>query len=144
MSRRVVFDTSTLVSASLRIGSLPHQALLEAFATSDLCASLETLAELEQALDREKFDPYLDRESRREFAALIRRNIHFFVVDDADLQAIQPCCRDRRDNKFLVLALAAEANTLVSSDEDLLVVHPWHGLAIVTPAEFLRERTILP
>lgn len=144
MSRRLVFDTSTLVSAALRIGSLPHQALLEALATCDLCASVETLAELEQVLDREKFDPYLDRESRREFAALIRRNIHFFVVHGADMQAIEPPCRDPGDNKFLVLALAAEANTLVTSDEDLLVLHPWNGLAIVRPAEFLRERKILP
>jgi predicted nucleic acid-binding protein len=35
--------------------------------------------------------------------------------------------------------LAAEADVLVSSDKDLLVLHPWRGIRIVTPAEFLGE-----
>jgi predicted nucleic acid-binding protein len=84
MSRRVILDTSTLVSAALRIGSVPYQALLEALGSWDLCASVETLAELEQVLGREKFDRYLDRASRREFVALICRNIHLFAVQNAD------------------------------------------------------------
>ena len=138
MSRRVVLDTSTLVSAALRNGSVPYQALSEALATCDLCASAETLAELEQVLGREKFDPYLDRESRREFVALIRRNTRLFAIQNADL-VVEPPCRDPKDNLFLALALAAEADALVSSDEDLLILHPWRGIAIVTPAEFLSQ-----
>jgi uncharacterized protein len=137
MSRRVVLDTSTLVSAALRIGSVPYQTLLEALGAWDVCASAETLAELEQVLGREKFDRYLDRASRREFVALIRRNVHLFAVQNADLMAVDPPCRDSRDNQFLALALAAEADVMVSSDEDLLVLHPWRGMPIVTPAEFL-------
>jgi putative PIN family toxin of toxin-antitoxin system len=137
MSRRVILDTSTLVSAALRIGSVPYQALLEALGSWDLCASVETLAELEQVLGREKFDRYLDRASRREFVALICRNIHLFAVQNADLMAVDPPCRDPRDNQFLALALAAEADIVVSSDEDLLVLHPWRGIPVVTPVEFL-------
>jgi putative PIN family toxin of toxin-antitoxin system len=137
MSRRVVLDTSTLVSAALRVGSVPYQALLEALGAWEVCASVETLAELEQVLGREKFDRYLDRASRREFVALIRRNVHLFAVQNADLIAVDPPCRDPRDNLFLVLALAAEADIVVSSDEDLLVLHPWRGISVVTPAEFL-------
>jgi putative PIN family toxin of toxin-antitoxin system len=137
MSRRVILDTSTLVSAALRIGSVPYQALLEALGSWDLCASVETLAELEQVLGREKFDRYLDRASRREFVALICRNIHLFAVQNADVMAVDPPCRDPRDNQFLALALAAEADIVVSSDEDLLVLHPWRGIPVVTPVEFL-------
>jgi len=134
MSRigRVVMDTSTLVSAALRIGSVPHQALLKALGSCDVCASLETLAELEEVFDR-----YLDRESRLSFIALMRRHMHLFAVQDADTEAVVPPCRDPRDTRFLALVLAAEADVLVSSDEDLLVLHPWRGTAIVTPAEFL-------
>jgi uncharacterized protein len=135
--RRVILDTSTLVSAALRIGSVPHQALLQALASCDVCASAETLDELEQVLDREKFDRYLDRELRRSFVALMRRHLHLFAVQDVDREAVEPPCRDPRDNQFLALALAAEADALVSSDEDLLVLNPWRGIAIVTPAEFL-------
>jgi putative PIN family toxin of toxin-antitoxin system len=144
MSRRVVLDTSTLVSAALRIGSVPYQAVFDALATCDICASAETLAELEQVLDRDKFDPYLDKESRREFVALIRRNIHLFAVQNADLLTVKPPCRDPRDNQFLALAKAAEADAVVSSDEDLLVLHPWRGIAILTPAEFLSQSKASP
>jgi putative PIN family toxin of toxin-antitoxin system len=140
--RRVILDTSTLVSAVLRIGSVPHQALLKALASCDLCASTETLDELEQVLDRDKFDRYLDRELRRSFVALMRRHMHLFAVQDADREAVEPPCRDPKDNQFLALALAAEANALVSSDEDLLVLHPWRGIAIVTPADFLARTEI--
>ena len=125
------------MSAALRIGSVPHQALLKALASCDVCASAETLAELEQVLDRDKFDRYLDRELRRSFVALMRRHVHLFAVQDADREAVEPPCRDPKDNQFLALALAAEADALVSSDEDLLVLHPWRGIAIVTPAKFV-------
>jgi uncharacterized protein len=137
MSWRVVLDTSTLVSAALRIGYIPHQALLEALTACDMCASLETLAELERVLDLEKFDRYLDRAARGEFVALIRRHAHLFAVQKADMEAVEPPCRDPGDNQFLALAQIAEADVLVSSDEDLLVLHPWRGIAILRPAEFL-------
>lgn len=144
MNGRVVFDTSTLVSAALRIGSVPYQALLRAFGSYDVCASSQTLAELERVLERKKFDPYLDRASRREFIALVRRNVHLFDIQNFDQSALEPACRDPGDNQFLVLALVAEAHTLISSDEDLLVLHPWRGTRIVTPAEFLSWPEGLP
>jgi uncharacterized protein len=144
VSWRVILDTSTLVSAALRIGSIPHQVLLEALATCDVCASAETLAELKHVLDREKFDRYLDRDSRREFVALIRRHAHLFSVQNAELEAIDPPCRDPKDHQFLALALTAEVDVLVSSDEDLLVMHPWRGIAIMTPAEFLARSKAPP
>jgi uncharacterized protein len=142
--RRVVLDTSTLASAALRIGSVPHRALVKALGSCDLCASSETLAELQHVLDRRKFDRYLDKESRRAFVALIRRNVHLFAVQDLDLAALRPLCRDPRDNQFLALAVAAGADAVVSSDEDLLVLHPWRGIPILTPAQFLAKPGISP
>ena len=35
--RRVVLDTSTLVSAALRVGSVPHRALAQAASVGELC-----------------------------------------------------------------------------------------------------------
>jgi uncharacterized protein len=130
-------DTSTLVSAALRIGSVPYQALSKALGSCDVCASVETLAELEHVLDRTKFDRYLDRESRRAFIALMRRHVRLFAVQDAGILTAHPTCRDPRDTQFLALALTAEADALVSSDEDLLIMHPWRGIPIMTPTEFL-------
>lgn len=45
--------------------------------------------------------------------------------------------RDAKDDRYLELALAVEAHMLVSSDEDLLVLHPWRGVQIVRPAHYL-------
>jgi len=105
--------------------------------TCDICASLGTLDELALVLERKKFDRYLDPESRRSFVALIRRSVHLFDVRDTDLAAVDPPCRDPRDNQFLALAQVAGANVVVSSDDDLLVLHPWRGIPIMTPAQFL-------
>ena len=46
-------------------------------------------------------------------------------------------CRDAKDNQYLELALAAGADVIVSSDEDLLVLDPWRGVRIVRPADYL-------
>jgi len=141
MNRRVVLDTSLLVSAALRPGSNPHRALLKALATCDVCASLETLGELERVLGRKKFDQYLDRGARMEFVALMRRHSHVFAVDEADVSRLEVVCRDAKDNQFLALAQVSEACVLVSSDDDLLILHPWHEVAIVTPTDFLSRPT---
>jgi len=46
-------------------------------------------------------------------------------------------CRDAKDNKYLELALAAGAETIVSGDDDLLVLDPWRGVRILLPADYL-------
>jgi putative PIN family toxin of toxin-antitoxin system len=135
--RRVVVDTSTLVSAALRVGSIPQQALSGILGTAVLCASIQTLDELEQVLRQEKFDRYQDSESRLAFVALIRRHVHIFEIGEAEIQFVDPPCRDPKDRVFLALALVAEADLILSSEADLLVLDPWRGIAIVTPGEFL-------
>lgn len=113
MLRRVVLDTCTLVSAVLRVGSVPHQALLKALGSCELCASSVTLNALEQVLKRGKFDRYLDTEPRLSFVALIRQHTHLFDVQEADEASVQPACRDPKDDKFLALALVWEAGAII-------------------------------
>ena len=48
-------------------------------------------------------------------------------------------CRDPKDNIYLELAFAASATVIVSSDMDLLEMHPWRGIAIVRPAIYLNS-----
>ena len=47
-------------------------------------------------------------------------------------------CRDPKDNVVLEVAVAREVDYIVTGDEDLLVLHPFEGITIVGPAEFLR------
>ena len=135
--RRVVLDTGTLVSAALRVGSVAHQALLKALGSCELCASSATLNELERVLKRDKFDRYLDTETRLSFVALIRQHTHLFDVQEADELNVQPACRDPKDNKFLALALVCEAGAIISSDKDLLALTPWRSIPVLTPSDFV-------
>jgi putative PIN family toxin of toxin-antitoxin system len=135
--RRVVLDTSTLVSAALKTGSVPHQALLQALARCEVCASVQTWRELDQVLQRDRFNRYLPRDLRAEFVVMMRKAMHFFAVTPADEMAVHPPCRDARDNKFLALVQVCQADVLVSSDDDLLVLHPWQGVPVLRPADLL-------
>jgi predicted nucleic acid-binding protein len=37
---------------------------------------------------------------------------------------------------FLELALNGRANTIVTGDKDLLRMHPWRGIEIVSPTDY--------
>jgi hypothetical protein len=135
---QVIFDTSTLVGAALRTGSVPYLALARAFSSCVFCVSIESLEELAEVLKQDKFNIYRSLSLRLEFLDVLRGNAQIFSVRKEHLEATQNACRDPQDNLFLALALAAEADQLISSDQDLLVLHPWKGVSILTPAEFLR------
>lgn len=47
-------------------------------------------------------------------------------------------CRDPKDDKFLEVAVAGEADVIVSGDQDLLVLHPFAGIPILPPVMFLK------
>ncbi|MBK5204572.1 MAG: putative toxin-antitoxin system toxin component, PIN family [Polaromonas sp.] len=136
---RVVFDTSTLVSAALRVGSVPHQALTLALRVSEVCVSASALAELDEVLMRAKFDRYQPPQTRREFADFMRHRATWFAVSKAQVSKVNPPSRDPKDNQFLALAQICAAAALISSDSDLLVLHPWNGVPILTPAAFLQR-----
>jgi putative PIN family toxin of toxin-antitoxin system len=130
--RRVVFDTSTLVSAALRVHSIPARALAKALEEYQLCSSKATLQELQTVLLRPKFDRYLARPEREAFVALMNRVTVLWTVQEQVSD-----CRDPHDNKFLALAIACQAERLISSDEDLLILNPYRGIPIVRPQDFL-------
>ena len=134
---RVVLDTSTLVSAALRVGSVPHRVLVQALQIAEVCVCAATLAELDEVLMRPKFDRYQTAEIRQDFLAFIHQRASMFEVSEPDVTGVHPPCRDPKDNPFLALAQRCAARYLVSSDADLLVLHPWNGVHIVAPASFL-------
>ncbi len=137
---RVVFDTSTLIGAMLRASSVPRQALLLAASRHQICATHDTLAELRAVIARPKFERYLALPQRLGFHELILQYAHIVEVDARSQQLAENACRDPKDEPFLALALSSQAVALISSDKDLLTLHPWNGLAIITPTEFLRQQ----
>ena len=129
---KIVFDASSIVGALLKPGSVPEQALLLARARDVICLSDPVEAEIREVLGRPRFTRYLGEGRGERVMDLVASAAAQFspsvVVQD---------CRDAKDNKYLELALAAEAAAIVSSDNDLLVLDPWRGIRIVTPAHFL-------
>ncbi|MBC7379488.1 MAG: putative toxin-antitoxin system toxin component, PIN family [Burkholderiaceae bacterium] len=139
MSRpvRAVFDTSTLIGAMLSAASVPRQAFMAALASCELRCSQETLAELDRVVNRAKFSAWLPLADRHRFVELYCAHTTLEVIDEASHALAKGVCRDPKDAIFLALAVASDAQVLISSDEDLLVLHGWKGLAIMKPADFL-------
>jgi putative PIN family toxin of toxin-antitoxin system len=139
MSLRVVFDTSTLIGAAIRPDSIPDRALQRALGSHDLFVSAETLQELDRVLRKKGLNRYQKLENRLSFARAIQDNATQLAVTSSESTVARGVCRDPTDAKFLALAIAARADILVSSDLDLLVLHPWRGIPILTPAQFLTQ-----
>jgi putative PIN family toxin of toxin-antitoxin system len=128
---RVVIDTNVFVSAALRPGSVSDRAVIEAVTSDTVLASKATLDELQEVVQRPKFNKTRLLELRLGFLA--RYLDRFETVQVFDRVAH---CRDPKDNKFLELALSGKADFLITGDADLLSLHPWRGIAILSPADF--------
>lgn len=127
-----VFDTNTLISRLLMPGGVPANAVDHALASGILLVSEDTMNELARVLDRPKFDSYVSREDRRQFIHLLGG-----VARIVPITRRVHVCRDPEDDMFLDVALNGEAKAIITGDGDLLALDPFHGVRIVTPAEFL-------
>jgi uncharacterized protein len=131
-ARRIVIDTGVLVSAAIRPASVPALAFEKALIHFDVCVSDETLVELEAVLLRRKFENYALLAQRKAFLTGYAQHITRIEVTDQVTD-----CADPKDNKFLALAHACEAELLLASDPHLTSMHPWRGIPILPPAAFL-------
>jgi uncharacterized protein len=129
----IVIDTSVLISALLKPHSVPAQALEYARTHFKIAVSTETLTELTKVLSRDYLARYRTVDERETFLVLYGELAEIIAITEHVTD-----CRDPKDNKFLDLALAANAHILVSSDSDLLVLHPYRNIDIVTPSMFLQ------
>jgi putative PIN family toxin of toxin-antitoxin system len=133
---RIVFDTNTVLSALLfSKGRLAW--LRDAWRNGGIIpvVSQATSDELVGVLHYPKFG--LDQTEREDLLN------EFFpyaeVVEKDDPSPALPQCRDADDQKFLELALAAQADALVSGDNDLHACKADCPFPILTPAE-LKEK----
>ena len=76
----------------------------------------------------------MTEDERLAFLAVLLREAKLVEVTEAVRE-----CRDPRDDKFLELAVSGKAVCIVTGDQDLLVLHPFPGIWIVTPRGFLDE-----
>ena len=99
-----------------------------------LLFSDSTLNELKTVLFRSKIDRYVTREERAVFLAQLES-----VAEMVPTVQIVRECRDPKDDKFLEVALNGRADVIITGDVDLLRMHPWREIEILTPADYLKK-----
>ena len=132
LSHRLVIDTNVFVSAAIFAFSAPRQALNKALSGGILLVSESTLNELKEVLFRPKLDRYVGREERALFLAQLEAVAEFVPI----IQLVREC-RDPKDDKFLEVVLNGRADVIITGDADLLAMHPWRGVAILSPLDYV-------
>ena len=134
VSQRVVFDTTTVVSALLFASG--RLAWLRQHWREGGCVPLisrATAAELARVLRYPKFG--LSPDDARELLADYLP--HCEVIDATERCA--SVCRDANDQMFLDLAQSGRADLLISGDQDLLTLAGETAFLIETPEEYRRR-----
>lgn len=131
-NKKVVFDCNVLISSLIRSDSTPAQAFDRARNHCDLITSEACIAEMRRIFYKEKFAHYFSREEVDIFLEVFI-GVAEIVASKEQIQA----CRDPKDDKYLEAAVASEADCIVSGDPDLLALHPFRGIPILSPRDFL-------
>ena len=134
---RVVLDTNVIISAFLKPQSLPRRVLEHVLQEHVFLISLNTFGELRERLLHKKFDRYVSRTLRLRFLRMLP-TLAQYVEGESVIQA----CRDSKDNKFLELAVDGQADYIITGDADLLALHPFRGIEILTPQAFSQLLTL--
>lgn len=132
---RLVVDTNVFVSAAIKANSLPFLVVRWIDRHDGLLKSAVTEQEVLAVLLRPQIAAVTNRSFRDGLSKMLAR---------AELITIKEriaACRDPKDDKFLELAVNGGADLIVSGDADLLVLHPFREIPIVTPAAFVQGVT---
>ncbi len=134
---KVVIDANVLISAAF--GGIPLDAVSKAFSIGEVFLSPAVIEEIDGTIRR--LSPKLGEEKAELLLTLWKRLASLCtVLKPAEKGHI---CRDPKDDAYLHLCIAAEADFLITGDKDLLAVEPERvaalpeRLRIVTPRQFL-------
>ena len=131
---KVVVDTNIFISA-FGWGGKPLK-IIELLEKGDLrnCTSEDIIRELFASVSYPKLG----------FPLVIQTEILEFALAYSDIYEINEFVEivsDPEDNKFIECALASGAEFIITGDKSLLSIKKYKNIIIVTPEEFLREKT---
>ena len=130
--RKLVVDSTLWVSRLLMPSGTAARAVDYGLTWGIPLMSEETLAELTEVLSRPKFVRYVSIDDRQLFLRRLGGIVRLIPITQR-----MTACRDPKDDKFLDVALNGEAQLILTGDQDLLELHPFHGIDIITPVDFL-------
>ncbi len=136
--RRIVLDTNIVLSGLLWRG--PPHALLTHIGQNPGIHLFSSQALLDELAD------VLVRPSPAKRLKLINKTAHEVLADYVSAVTVlqpqplaRPVCRDPDDDGVLALALLAQAQAIVSGDNDLLVLQRFEGIALITATQALQQ-----
>ena len=135
----IVIDSNVLISAGILPQSRLAQVLIIAAEQFVIAQNEATWNELLSRIEREKFDRYFGENGRLGYLSKIAQLVQFF--DEVSDERVS---RDADDDKFVSLALDANAKIIISGDRDLKEIKTHKGIAIMSPSTFLEQVNKLP
>ena len=129
---RVIIDTNIFVSAFVFKSETATDVVRFVALKHVMLFSESTFVELKMTLLKPKFTQIMELTTIKNLLKNLMR-MGEFIAHKTKITV----CRDPKDNKFLELAVAGKANCIVTGDKDLLVLHPFRGINIISPADFI-------
>ena len=131
---KVVVDTNILISGLIATG--PSHILLSLWRNKQfiLITSHPLMNELITALTRPKITRRISAIDAKDFVKLLAEKA---VMTTPDIKIDE--CRDSKDNKVLECAVAGKADSIVTGDEDLLVLNPFRNVEIIRVRDFIKR-----
>lgn len=130
---RIVIDTNLWISFLLT----RDLAKLDRLLSTDraiLLVSQELLEEIVEVAGRPKFRKYFDLSELADLLLNLKQKAELVQVSSQ-----VNICRDDKDNFLLSLAVDGVATHILTGDKDLLVLHPFGEIQVLTIADYLSD-----
>lgn len=130
----VVIDTNVLVSSILGQSGYPRKIFEDFILTGKIrcCVSVEVFQEYEDVLSRERFKKYPGFANAATILLEEIKNQFFWYSPKLSIDLLD----DKDENKFIELAVEAEASYLITGNSNDFVIKEYRGISICSPKEF--------
>jgi putative PIN family toxin of toxin-antitoxin system len=139
---KIIIDTSSIIAMLLAKNSENNMYRIAQELKQkkyQLVTCLEAFLELRTAIASTKFKSAPTYKNRK-VSQFINHYKHFAYYYSISSVQIDVSIRDHTDKKFLQLALASNADYLITGDKDLMEVKAIGKTKIYKPAEFIKDR----
>ena len=102
------------------------------------CASSLVLAEFEEVIQREKFQMRLRQKGQSTLEIISRFRAVALIAEGSPIP-VPATLRDPDDLHVLVCAVGADADAIVTGDDDLLSLEKFEGIPILTARQALEK-----